>query len=316
MVIDRSGEELRARVFISCGQNKDSEEPSLASSIKDRLTALGFDAYIAVGEQSLRGLKENLFEQLNRSEYFVFVDFKRERLDSKDLHRGSLFSHQELAVASFLEIEVLALQEQGVKQNDGILGFIQGNAIPFSERKSLPDLVAENVQRRIDEGKWNPRWRNELVLRREPKYFSDAMQVQLGEFGRFFHVGVHNQHRSKIAMNCCVYLDKVIALDSGLENPVKTVEFKWEGYMLPNAHIQAGTIRKFDAFWIKRDQPNKLEFNSFCDASYFKPHIVGPGRYELTYLVVADNFPPARGSFTLTLNNKLDETSLELKPLV
>src|SRR5579859_2083065 len=116
MIRDRSDEELRARVFLSCGQNKDSEEPSIASEIKDKLTALGSDTYVAVGEQSLRGLKENLFEQLSRSEYFVFVDFKRERLDSKDIHRGSLFSHQELAVASFLEIEVLALQEQGVRQ--------------------------------------------------------------------------------------------------------------------------------------------------------------------------------------------------------
>ena len=312
MVNDTAGAELRARVFISCGQNKNSEEPALASAIKDKLTALGFDAYIAVGEQSLRGLKENLFEQLNRSEYFV--DFKRERLDYNDVHRGSLFSHQELAVASFLEIEVLALQEQGVKQNDGILGFIQGNAIPFSERKSLPDLVAENVQRRIDEGKWHPRWRNELALTREPKGFADATQVPIGKLGRFFHIGVHNQHRSKVAMNCCVYLEKIAEIDSGVEFPVKTVEFKWEGYMLPNAHIQSRTVRRFDAFWIEHCHANELKFNSFCDASYFLPQIAGPGRYELRYVVVADNFPPARSSFILTLPGNLDGTTLESKP--
>jgi hypothetical protein len=314
MLTSRPDEKLRARVFISCGQNKDSEEPSLASEIKNRLTALGFDPYVAVGEQSLRGLKENLFAQLNRSEYFVFVDFKRERLEGQDCHRGSLFSHQELAVASFLEIDVLALQEQGVKQNDGILGFIQGNAIPFSERKTLPDLVAENVKRRINERRWDPRWRNELVLTREPGYFADAKQVPLEKWGRFFHVGVHNRHRNKIAMNCCVYLEKATALDSGVEIPVKTVEFKWEGYMLPNAHIQPGTVRKFDAFWMLHDQPTKLEFNMFCDASYFYPQIASAGRYELTYLVVADNFPPARRSLILNLNSSLSETSLEPMP--
>lgn len=307
-------EELRARVFISCGQNKDSEEPSLASDIKDRLTALGFDPYVAVGEQSLRGLKENLFEHPNRSEYFVFVDFKRERLEGQDYHRGSLFSHQELAVASFLEIDLLALQEEGVKQNDGILGTIQGNAIRFSDRKMLPDLVAENVQRRIDAGKWSPRWRNELVLTRESEYFADAERLPLKRLGRFFHVGVHNRHRRKMAMNCCVYLERATALDSGVEIPVKTVEFKWEGYMLPNAHIQPGTVRKFDVFWIQHDQPTELEFNMFCDASYFYPQIKVAGRYELTYLVVADNFPPARRSFVLTLNSLLDKTSLEWIP--
>ena len=96
--------DLRARVFISCGQSKDTDEPKIAEKISKRLTALGFDPYVAVAQQSLRGLKENIFEQLSRSEYFLFVDFKRERLEGTSDHRGSLFSNQELALASFLEI--------------------------------------------------------------------------------------------------------------------------------------------------------------------------------------------------------------------
>jgi hypothetical protein len=309
MIVNQPDDELRARIFISCGQNKDSVEPGLASEIKRRLTNLGFDPYVAVGEQTLRGLKENLFEQLGRSEYFVFVDFKRERLDHQDLHRGSLFSHQELAVASFLEIDVLALQEQGVKQNDGILGFIQGNAIPFSERDRLPDLVAEQVQQRVEAGVWNPRWRNELVLEREPKYLTDAFQANLQKMGRFFHIGVRNRHRRKTAMNCCAYLEKAISLDSGGEIPIWTVELKWEGYVLPNAHVHAATVRRFDAFWIRHDVPNELQFNNFSDASNFRPRIAAPGLYELTYSVMADNFPATRKSFVLNLSDSLDATT-------
>jgi len=83
---------------------------------------LGFDPYVAVQEQTLRGLKENIFRQLSYSQYFIFVDFKREKLEDKDaMYRGSLFSHQELALASYLDIPVLALQETGIKKNDGIL---------------------------------------------------------------------------------------------------------------------------------------------------------------------------------------------------
>jgi|SRR5215469_13060718 len=301
---------VRARVFISCGQNKASDEVSLATAIKDKLTALGFDPYVAVGEQSLRGLKENLFGQLNRSEYFLFVDFKRERLEGQTCHRGSLFSHQELAVASFLDIDVLAFQENGVKPSDGILGFIQGNLIPFSERSTLPDLVIENVQKRMSQGRWDATWRNELVLTRRPDFFSDATQVPSGILGRFFHIGVHNRHRRNVAMNCCVYLESATALDQHIEIRVKTVEWKWEGYVLPNAHIQPNTIRKFDAFWIQHDHPSELRFNTFCDASYFNPQIATAGRYELTYIVVADNFPPVRGSFLLTLKESLDDTTL------
>jgi hypothetical protein len=89
----------RARVFISCGQTKDSDELETAHKIRERLKELGFDPYIAVEEQTLRGLKENIFPQLQDSEYFVFVDFKREKLVPRHegktgpKHRGSLFSH-------------------------------------------------------------------------------------------------------------------------------------------------------------------------------------------------------------------------------
>src|SRR5437763_7178299 len=127
---------MAARVFISCGQSKDTNEVETARQIGQRLRQLGFSPYIAVEEQTLRGLQENIFEQLRRSEYFIFVDFKRERLGdtSPSAHRGSLFSHQELAIASFLEIPVIALQETGVKRDDGIIRFLQANAVPFSDR--------------------------------------------------------------------------------------------------------------------------------------------------------------------------------------
>src|SRR5438552_16045162 len=99
----RSNEEdrrlgLRARVFISCGQSKHSDEVETAQKIARRLQELGFDPWLAVEEQTLRGLKENIFSQLEKSEYFIFVDFKRERLMAADpaAHRGSLFAHQEL----------------------------------------------------------------------------------------------------------------------------------------------------------------------------------------------------------------------------
>src|SRR5436190_19996924 len=118
-----SAEPPRARIFISCGQSKESDEPQVAREIAVRLERLGFDPYIAVAEQTLRGVKENIFEQLRKSEYFLFVDFKREFLVGTEppVCRGSLFSHQELAIASFLDIDVLAFQENGVKRTDGLL---------------------------------------------------------------------------------------------------------------------------------------------------------------------------------------------------
>jgi hypothetical protein len=44
---------LRARVFISCGQNKESGEHLLATEIQEELTLLGFDPYVATSRTTL-----------------------------------------------------------------------------------------------------------------------------------------------------------------------------------------------------------------------------------------------------------------------
>jgi hypothetical protein len=119
---------MRARVFISCGQNQLTDEVAVAQGIATRLNQLGFDSYIAVQEQTLRGLVENIFGRLAASEYLVFIDFMREQLADSPDHRGSLFSHQELAVAAFLELDVAAFQEIGVRRLDGMIRFVQASS--------------------------------------------------------------------------------------------------------------------------------------------------------------------------------------------
>jgi hypothetical protein len=74
------GYKLGARVFISCGQAKETDERIVAHRISERLKAEGYEPYVAVEEQTLAGLTENIFGWLRKSEYFVFVDFKREPL--------------------------------------------------------------------------------------------------------------------------------------------------------------------------------------------------------------------------------------------
>jgi hypothetical protein len=230
---DSPPDEPRARVFISCGQSKGTEEEATANAVARRLEKLGFDPWVAVQDQTLRGLKENIFEQLAKSEYYIFVDFKREELAKTvpPVCRGSLFSHQELALASYLQIPVLPFQELGVKQDDGIIRFLQANATSFTDRSLLPNVIADKVQER----RWDPHWKNELVLERDatrveqppgqgPRYFP----------GRFFHIDVRNRHRDRIATNCYVYLAKAINLNTAEQIPLKTVEFKWAGYILPH----------------------------------------------------------------------------------
>ena len=125
-----------ARVFISCGQKP--EELRIAENIANVLVSMNFEPYIARNQQTLNGVVENIFSKLNESEYFLFIDFKRERLCKLEndkyvpdiFHRGSLFSHQELALATFLkDMKIIAFQESGVKSEDGILRFIQAKLL-------------------------------------------------------------------------------------------------------------------------------------------------------------------------------------------
>src|SRR6516164_5311885 len=315
--------ERRARVFISCGQAKGTDEERIAAEIARRLQELGFDPYIAIQEQTLLGLKENIFARLENSEYYLFIDFKRERLvglTSDAECRGSLFAHQELALASYLGIDVLAFQEEGIKKNDGIMQFIQANAIQFADRSMLPRVVADSIRR----SDWNPNWRNELVLEREPGQFTDAnkeMVIRTGPrpndlstrsfVGRHFHVDVRNRHRSKIATNCYAYISRIVNLGTNEENPFRTVELKWAGYVLPNAHILAGQVRRFDAFWIDTEHPAEVQFNLYADATDYIPRLRGAGRYRLTYQVVSDNFPSTSLSLLLNLNASLSLTTFE-----
>jgi len=207
---------------------------------------------------------------------------------------------------------VLPFQEIGVKQMDGIMSFLQANATPFTDRSLLASVIADKVNQR----RWAPHWRNELELSRDPTQFGDAdREEQTAEGrrqykGRFFHIDVRNRHFDKAATNCYVYLSRVCNLGTAQEIPLKTIEFKWAGYMLPNAHILPNQSRRFDAFWIAHRNPGQLEFNVFSDSTEYVPRIGAEGRYRLDYVVVSDNFPPARGTFTLNLSDSLDRTTL------
>jgi len=312
---------IRARVFISCGQQKESDEVNIAREIAQKLDEMGFEPYIAVTEQTLKGVKENIFRRLSEAEYIIFVDFKRERLftleenEFKDTlkHRGSLFSHQELSIATYLDIECIAFQEKGVKEDDGILRFIQANCIPFEDRSLLADVVAQKVK----EKRWETGWRNELVLTREnAEQYDDVDQVtrdgiKLGK-ARFYHIKVMNHHRKEIARNCAVYLEKLEDLSSDEVITPELVEFKWKGLPLPTVNIPPQQFRYIDAFHVDHTTPKtvQLGINKFIVdySGYFEKYtLLSATKHRLSFVAFSDNFAPARQTFQLQAGNKLDD---------
>jgi hypothetical protein len=300
---------MRAKVFISCGQRRNTEEVEIVRTISQRLGALGYDPYVATEEQTLRGVKENIFSQLTSSEYFLFIDFKRERIEGSDLCRGSLFSHQELAIASLIDIPLIAFQEVGVIREDGLLRFLQGNSIPFTDRHTLVDLIKETLTQKG----WNPNWKNALVLERENGQSTDAT-ISPGVVGRFFHIIVRNLNPYKPASNCYCYVRSIenLATHDILSLSGRSVELKWAGYIYPNVLILPQSYRLIDGLVVLHTDPGHARFNTFTDSTEFIIVIPGPGDYVIKYIVCSENFPSIEGDFFLHLGDFIDDTIFEV----
>ena len=283
-----------------------------------KLDKMGFDPYIAVAELTLKGVKENIFRRLSESEYLIFIDFKREKLQTdgdEAIHRGSLFSHQELAIAAFLDIEVLPLQEAGVKTDDGILKFIQANCVPFSDRHLLPDFIAEKV-RSLG---WQPSWRNELYLEREPEEYDHLGVRPNGAPARFYHIKVLNRHGWKIAQECAAYLESIKDVSANKTMSWELVEFKWKGITTPRVSISPKSFRYLDAFYVFDTLPQTIHLginHAIVDFSGYSNlyRLQGPGEFELTYVVFTHNFAPAKATYKLSIGNRPDDIRFYSKP--
>ena len=297
----------KARVFISCGQSDKTDEREIADRIANEFRNAGFDPYVAVREQCLLGLRENIFAQLSSSEYFLFVDFKRERLETGDgEHRGSLFSHQELAIASYLQMPVVAFREEGVKELDGMIGILQLNAIPFSDRSKLHEDVASAIQQK----NWKSNWRNLLSLEATPSPSPPLRhRGRNNKTARWYHIDVENRHHERTARNCAAYLKSYRQLPSGEKSPFPTAELKWGGVTFPYVSMGPKSCRRLGAFYVLVDEPGAVYLDVLSDSDEYrdKYKIDGPGDFELEYEVLSDNFPPASTLAKLTLGTKLSE---------
>lgn len=179
---------MAARVFISCGQ-RDGER-QIARAVAEWFTAEGFRPYVALEVQSIQDVNSGIIGELRRSDYYVFIDFRREPLgvsSGKQEYRGSLFSHQELAIAYALGFEhAIFFREAGVRL-EGVCAFMTSNATEFEDHSVVPTLVAEAARRRG----WTPDYSRNLVV--GPLRWSEQ-PIQYGDLrGRFLYIDIRNQ---------------------------------------------------------------------------------------------------------------------------
>lgn len=130
---------MPGNVFVSCGQ-KTKKERYIASRIKTWLAGAQFKPYVSIQDQSLRDLNQKIISELKSTDYFILIDFKRERISLKKKkgkweYRGSLYTNQELAITSVLGFDdVLLFKQNGVKL-EGMSGHMLANAVSFLSPK-------------------------------------------------------------------------------------------------------------------------------------------------------------------------------------
>jgi len=138
-------------VFISCGQSS-NEERALGEKIYDLIKhQTPYKPYYADKQTSLKGLTDNIFNQLNKCVGLVAVLHKRNPIEEaadRNEYRTSVWIEQEIAIASFIEqvlgrpIGVFLYAEKGIKL-EGVRKYIQLNStVEFiDEAEILDDLI-------------------------------------------------------------------------------------------------------------------------------------------------------------------------------
>lgn len=330
-----------ARIFVSCGQRSSRGEVEIARKVKAAIEATDFggrhfEAYVAIDDQALTNVTAGVFARIDRFEYFLFIDFRREEVTSNSAgkegptYRGSLFVNQELAIAAFIArkppiSDFLAFQEVGVEDRGGLLEYAQANLMlrPFSpeDRPRLPDLVVAAIKEKIGSGKWSVDWRKELALGLVVGPADDA-RYQAQRPTRYFHIHVKNESERTDATNCRAFLRRWRNLDArgepaGDYHSPPPVELKWAGIIESSVVISPGAEsgRDFDALFIHHDDPTvaTLGLNPFVvDSSrvWETYKLRGIGDYELEYVVRSAEFEPAPITLKLHLSPDLLDTRL------
>jgi hypothetical protein len=191
----RFGGPLKSKIFLSCGQR--AKEHRVASQIERMLTRRGFEVYVAKDVQSIPEINSGIIRELKDSDCYLFVNFCREELE-KGEYRGSLFSHQEFAVAYALGFDnkILVVNQKGAKR-EGLLKYFGCNTEQFS---GYDDCFAV-VQRALKRTKWRSDYSRRLQagrthVSRKIRYTNRETEINLK--GDMWYLDIHN-HRPDIA---------------------------------------------------------------------------------------------------------------------
>lgn len=299
---------MPSKVFISCGQG-DDEERQITSQIKTWLIGQGYNPYVAIETQSIQDVNTSIIGNLKTSDYYIFIDFAREKIGRKNcspIFRGSLFTNQELAVAYMLEFdEVLYLQQNNVKL-EGIGKYLLSNALPFKRKSEVPSLIETTV---VKKG-WNPSYSRHLTLG-QPIYAGEwEYGDHTGSYSdHIWHLSVKNLRHDIAAFDTVARLNEIVAANG---NTIQTRDrnfLKWAGKKAAySVTILPMDECGFDLFALDQANNSLLRLHSEEDKPPRQPIITIPGRYVLHYQLFSKGFPMLEFNLQLNLTGNYGTT--------
>jgi hypothetical protein len=306
---------MPGKVFVSCGQATRTERKA-AGEIGDLLKAKGFQPYVAIETQSIEDVNFEIISNLKSSDYYVFVDFRREVIKKKlfgsAVYRGSLFTNQELALTYILSFQkVMFIQQTGIRL-EGIAKYIASNARSFSDPSSIALILEEEIGKR----RWSPSYSRHLVpsrveLSQSPALFGDHTTGPNGRLSFICLVDIENRRVDRAAMGSIARLASIVYPNrSRVVSPDRT-HLKWAGQpgflrsMLPES------TERLDAFSIDANDRLKVFLHSAADIHPREPIIAGStGMHVLHYEVYSEGFPLLEFDLHLELTGSIGSTKV------
>ena len=301
---------MAAKVFISCGQAS-PEERDVAQSLAGWFTSQGYFPYVAIQVQSILDLNASIIGELKTSDYYLFINFKRDQLSNG--YRGSLFTNQELAIAYALGFEhMLLLNQHGVKR-EGVFGFMVSNIPEFSD---YPEVLP-SVQNAVSTANWSPDYTRHLSV--AGHHFTSKPFNNIDHTGsrniRALHVRIRNSRIDLGAVGSILRLFAVTNPSNKHFESTDRSQLKASGHPGYSQTIWPNSEAMYDLLAIDMNNQDHVYLLSERDVHPRLPIIDVPGRWLLDYELFSQGFPRLAFRVILELTGRHDTTNASIEML-
>jgi len=299
---------MKAKVFVSCGQSR-RKEIDFADKLKSWLSSKGFNPYVAKQSQSIQDVDSKIIDNLQKSDFYIFIDFRREAIKSKKhktIYRGSLFTNQELAIAYYLKFERVIFFQQSKVVLEGLLKYMLSNGTIFSNYNDLFEKIREKIEEKLSNKDWDISYTRHLICE-NLRWSSETNHTD--HVGNNFpnckalQIDIRNNRDDISSFNTVARLDYIECDGNKIDSPDKTL-LKATDQPGFNQVIWPKNHCTIDLLLIDKGNPNNLYLLSAKDSRPRKEIIGNQGVYNLYYSVVAEGFPLL--SFVVNINHKGD----------